>query len=72
MPFFVQVGPILGAACGAFCYSFIFNLKRGGWRKEKEVETMSMKSDEDMLDDLDRVRQYKESRSIFLFVTFKV
>ena len=56
------VGPVLGASCGAACYTFIFNLKRGSWRKEKDVETMSMKSDEDMLDDLDRVRQYKASR----------
>ena len=53
------VGPILGAACGAFCYTFIFNLNKTAGASSaghKDVENVSVKSDDDMLDDLERVR----------------
>jgi hypothetical protein len=62
------VGPILGAACGALCHQFIFNLHhRPRWpgteadRDTIDVEgdSGSVKSDDDMLDDLERVRRYK-------------
>lgn len=55
------VGPILGAACGGFCYTFIFNIHKTKWKKKKDVDNISMKSDDDMLDDLERVRQFKAS-----------
>eukprot|EP00088_Acartia_fossae_P041992 TRINITY_DN4395_c0_g1_i1.p1 TRINITY_DN4395_c0_g1~~TRINITY_DN4395_c0_g1_i1.p1 ORF type:complete len:633 (-),score=133.34 TRINITY_DN4395_c0_g1_i1:461-2359(-) len=73
-------GPILGACCGAFCYTFIFNLKKPKWAVDgtnggnldrgggnrrtivgKDLEIGSMKSEEDMIDDLERVRQYKSN-----------
>lgn len=55
------VGPILGAACGAFCYTFIFNLNKPRWVRDKDAENVSMKSEDDIIDDLERVRQYKAS-----------
>ena len=65
------VGPILGACCGAFCYTFIFNLKKPKWAETehsrrrgiggKDMEVGSMKSEEDMIDDLERVRQFKSN-----------
>ena len=64
-------GPILGACCGAFCFTFIFNLKKPKWAEGdqhlnrrmggKDMETGSMKSEEDMIDDLERVRQFKSN-----------
>jgi hypothetical protein len=62
------VGPILGAACGAFCHQFIFNLHRPRWPgggkddpNEDPEDSGSVKSDDDMLDDLERVRRYKSN-----------
>jgi hypothetical protein len=60
------VGPILGAACGAFCYQFIFGLHRPRWPSSKDdpedvEDSGSVKSDDDMLDDLERVRRYKSN-----------
>jgi len=58
-------GPMLGATCGAFCYTFIFNMnKPPRWRSraDKEPESLSVRSnDDDMLDDLERARQYKSA-----------
>ena len=37
------------------------------WVRDKDVENVSMKSEDDMIDDLERVRQYKAR--IFLTTT---
>ena len=60
------VGPVLGAACGAFCHQFIFGLHRPRWPGKAEAiedveDSGSVKSDDDMLDDLERVRRYKSN-----------
>lgn len=51
------IGPILGGICGAFCFQFIFNVHKT--RPKKDVETCSVRSDDDMIDDLERVKQYR-------------
>jgi len=51
------IGPILGGICGAFCFQFIFNVHKQ--RSVKDIENCSMRSDEDMIDDLERVKQYR-------------
>ena len=53
------VGPILGGICGAFCFQFIFNVHKP--RAVKDIENCSVRSDEDMIDDLERVKQYRSS-----------
>ena len=57
-------GPVLGGVCGAFCFQFIFNVRGGGAGprlRAKDVEAMSVRSEEDMIDDLERVKQYRAS-----------
>jgi hypothetical protein len=54
------VGPILGGACGAFCFQFIFNPERTQ-RALKELESLSIRSEDDMIDDLERVKQYRSN-----------
>jgi len=51
------IGPILGGICGAFCFQFIFNVHKQ--RTVKDIENCSIRSDEDMIDDLERVKQYR-------------
>jgi len=51
------IGPILGGICGAFCFQFIFNVHKA--RTVKDLESCSIRSDEDMIDDLERVKQYR-------------
>ena len=53
------VGPILGAVTGAFTHEYIFHSRRksGGYRGEGDQ--YSMRSEDDMIDDLERAKQYK-------------
>jgi len=55
------VGPILGGICGAFCYQFIFNVHKSPGASKQDIENCSVRSDEDMVDDLERVKQYRSS-----------
>ena len=57
------MGPILGGACGAFCFQFIFNVQRPRASIKDMEANMSMvnNSDEDMIDDLERVKQYRSN-----------
>jgi len=54
------VGPILGGICGAVCHKFIFNVHKPRLVK-KDMENCSLRSDEDMLDDLERVKQMRSN-----------
>jgi len=51
------IGPILGGICGAFCFQFIFNVHKA--RTVKDLENCSVRSEDDMIDDLERVKQYR-------------
>ena len=57
------VGPILGGVCGAFCFQFIFNVQRPRASIKDMEANMSMvnNSEEDMIDDLERVKQYRSN-----------
>ena len=57
------VGPILGGVCGAFCFQFIFNVQRPRSSIKDMEANMSMvnNSEEDMIDDLERVKQYRSN-----------
>ena len=57
------VGPILGGVCGAFCFQFIFNVQRPKASIKDMEANMSMvnNSEEDMIDDLERVKQYRSN-----------
>ena len=57
------MGPILGGACGAFCFQFIFNVQRPRASIKDMEANMSMvnNSEEDMIDDLERVKQYRSN-----------
>ena len=54
------VGPILGGICGAFCFQFIFNVQKTS-KVLKDIETCSVRSEDDMIDDMERVKQYRSS-----------
>ena len=53
------VGPILGGICGAFCFQFIFNVHKP--RAIKDIENVSVRSEDDMIDDMERAKQYRSS-----------
>merc|ERR1719384_2793725 len=53
------VGPILGGICGAFCFQFIFNVHKP--RALKDIENVSVRSEDDMIDDMERAKQYRSS-----------
>jgi len=54
------VGPILGGICGAVCHKFIFNVHKPKVTR-KDMENCSLRSDEDMIDDLERVKQMRST-----------
>ena len=54
------VGPILGGVCGAFCFQFIFNVHKQP-RAIKDIENVSVRSEDDMIDDMERAKQYRSS-----------
>ena len=58
------VGPILGGICGAFCFQFIFNVNKSSRGGLKDIETGSVRSEDDMIDDLERVKQYRSSMMV--------
>lgn len=53
------VGPILGGICGAFCFEYIFNIHKPKSDEPRDVENCSVRSDDDMIDDLERAKQFK-------------
>ena len=53
------VGPILGGICGAFCFQFIFNVHKP--RAIQDIENCSIRSEDDMIDDLEKVKQYRSN-----------
>lgn len=53
------VGPILGGICGAFCFEYIFNIHKPKSEESRDVENCSVRSDDDMIDDLERAKQFK-------------
>lgn len=58
------VGPILGAITAAFAFEYIFSprrraLNRAGLRGPHDLEQISIRSEDEMLDDLERAKQFK-------------
>merc|ERR1719384_1311363 len=53
------VGPILGGICGAFCFQFIFNVHKP--KAPQDIENCSVRSEDDMIDDLEKVKQYRSN-----------
>lgn len=58
------VGPLLGAITGAFAFEYIFNPRRKAFtfsslRGPHDLENVSIRSEDDMIDDLERAKQYR-------------
>ena len=53
------VGPILGGVCGAFCFQFIFSVHKP--KATQDIENCSVRSEDDMIDDLEKVKQYRSN-----------